>query len=395
MKHTKSLLTTAVLSALALPVSAVNLYKDQTNQFDIGGWLDARIVNFDGESQVVNGASRINFAAVRQMGKGWQSFAKFEWGVNPVGSSSLVYSSESRWLVKSNNFLSNRLGFAGIKHNDYGELSIGKQWSVWYDVVGGTNIIHVWDGSSAGTYTFKSDGGLNGSGRADNAVIYRLPSFYDFSLSFQTQLKSNSAKTVDVQLAEVDANDPNAVTQIKFEGTYGASLKYQATENLKLVLGANGGNFTATLNPGIYEDRGYIVGGSINYGNNWYNPGLYFSANLHKQQYHDVDNAGRIIDDAMGLESLISYTFDNKIRVLASYNRLEAGDEYKRFYQQEFKRQFMAAGVHYIWDQKSKTTLYFEVKKDFSSFKGINAEIESQAQSIDKDGVGMGIRFFL
>ncbi|MGL4447867.1 MAG: porin, partial [Shewanella sp.] len=82
----KTLVATALAAIFIVPsVSAIEIYKDDKNAVSIGGFIDARIINTQGETEVVNGASRINFGFNRELAHGWNAFAKLEWGVNPVG----------------------------------------------------------------------------------------------------------------------------------------------------------------------------------------------------------------------------------------------------------------------------------------------------------------------
>jgi len=177
----KTIVATALAALFLAPtVSAIEIYKDDKNAVEIGGFIDVRVINTQGETEVVNGASRINFGFSRELTHGWNAFAKLEWGVNPVGNSDIVYN--NRFESVQDEFFYNRLGYAGISHDKYGTITIGKQWGAWYDVVYGTNYGFVWDGNTAGVYTFnKDDGAVNGVGRGDKTVQYRN-TFGDVSL---------------------------------------------------------------------------------------------------------------------------------------------------------------------------------------------------------------------
>ena len=154
--------------------SAIEVFKDDKNAFEVGGFVDARIIDTQGVTEVVNGSSRINFGFTREMSGDWKSYVKLEWGVNPFGNATIAYSSESNFETQSGDFLNNRLGYVGISHDDYGSIAIGKQWGAWYDVVYNTNYGFVWDGNASGTYTYnKSDGAINGVGRGDKIIQYR------------------------------------------------------------------------------------------------------------------------------------------------------------------------------------------------------------------------------
>jgi outer membrane pore protein F len=151
---------------------AIEIYHDDKHSVDIGGFIDARVINTQDATELVNGASRINFGFSRELSPDWQAFTKLEWGVNPVGSSDIVYS--NRFESVQDEFFYNRLGYVGLAHDDYGSITLGKQWGAWYDVVFATNYGFVWDGNAAGVYTYnKDDGAVNGTGRGDKLLQYR------------------------------------------------------------------------------------------------------------------------------------------------------------------------------------------------------------------------------
>ena len=303
-------------------VDAIEIYKDETNSVTVGGFIDARIINTQGQTEVVNGASRIKFDFKRQLQNGWHAFALLEGGVNPVGSSDIIYN--NRFESIQDEFLYNRLGYVGIKHDDYGQITLGKQWGAWYDVVYNTNFSLVWDGNAAGVYTYnKDDGAVNGTGRGDKVLQYRT-TWGKFHVALQAQLKSDDFYTCDIadisrSSCEVLWNQGNnAAQKVEFNSTYGASLTYFATDNLKLTAGVNRGQFDVLYAGGRNQSvTDLIYGAGITYGD-FYKPGWYASANINKNENHDTDNIGRLIKDAVGLESILSYRFDNNLRTFVA-----------------------------------------------------------------------------
>ncbi|MFV7667166.1 porin [Shewanella algae] len=397
----KTLIASVLAGLLAVPsVQAIEIYKDQKNAVSIGGFVDARVINTQGETEVVNGASRINFGFERELTHGWNAFVMLEWGVNPFGNSDIVYS--SKFESVQDDFFYNRLGYAGLSHDKYGTLTIGKQWGAWYDVVYNTNYGFVWDGNAAGVYTYnKDDGAINGTGRGDKTVQYRN-SFGDFSFAIQTQLKHD-----DFLMDESSGTNPfpprdhapvtgtaataGTATKVEFNNTYGIALTYAVSKDLSLMAGYNYGEFEATRADGsTFSESDYIYGAGITWGG-WDNQGLYAAANVNKNEFHDTDNLGRLIPESYGVETLVSYRFDNDIRTFVSYNLLNAGDAYEQAYGGDvFKRQFVVMGVHYIWD--ANTVLYVEGRKDFSDFKGAE---EATMELSEDDGIAIGIRYTL
>ncbi|ACJ29917.1 Outer membrane porin, putative [Shewanella piezotolerans WP3] len=399
----KTLVASALAAVIFVPTaSAIEVYKDDKNAVEIGGWIDARVINTQGATEVENGSSRINFGFTRDMGEGWKTFAKIEWGVNLVGNSSITNSSNNggnEFTSESNDFLSTRLGYVGLAHDTYGSLTFGKQWGAWYDVVYNTNLVNTWDGNTSGTYTLnKADGAINGTGRGDKTVQYRN-AFGDFSFAVQAQLKQDS-----FDLFEGD-NFPgfsdgtavptqNKIATVEYNNTYGASATYNVTEDLILTAGANVGEFEATyLTGNTVSETDLIFGAGATWGE-FNGKGFYGAVNVNKQEYHDTDNLNRYIPEAWGMESLFSYKFDNGLRPLVGYNILEAGDEYGNAYNGDvFKRQFLLVGLHYVWDDN--TMLYLEGRKDFSDFTSSDKAQQAAMEFSEDDGISIGIRYYM
>ncbi|WMS93184.1 porin [Pseudoalteromonas sp. HL-AS2] len=396
-----TLLSVSILAAPA--VSAVEVYKDDKNAVSIGGYIDVRAINTQNQTEIVNGASRINFAFKRQLKNDWEALALIEWGVNPVGNSDIVYN--NRFESIQDEFLYNRLGYAGLSHDKYGQITIGKQWGSWFDVVYATNYSYVWDGNAAGVYTYnKDDGAVNGTGRGDKTLQYRN-TYNDFEFSVQTQLKNSEFYTCDVSnITEAqcqtkwEAGDATA-QKVEFNYTFGGAVTYNVTNMLTLTAGINRGEFDLHFGDGTtrsVEDIIYgagIIWGNINA------PGLYAAANINKNENHDTDNLGRLIKEAVGIETFVSYRFDNDFRPFIAYNLFDAGDDYviqpnfNADPNDVFKRQFAVIGVHYLLDDS--TQLYIEARKDFGDFESANKEQQALMEQSEDDGIAIGFRYIL
>lgn len=396
-----TLLSVSILAAPA--VSAVEVYKDDKNAVSIGGYIDVRAINTQNQTEIVNGASRINFAFKRQLKNDWEALALIEWGVNPVGNSDIVYN--NRFESIQDEFLYNRLGYAGLSHDKYGQITIGKQWGSWFDVVYATNYSYVWDGNAAGVYTYnKDDGAVNGTGRGDKTLQYRN-TYNDFEFSVQTQLKNSEFYTCDVSnITEAqcqkkwEAGDATA-QKVEFNYTFGGAVTYNVTNMLTLTAGINRGEFDLHFGDGTtrsVEDIIYgagIIWGNINA------PGLYAAANINKNENHDTDNLGRLIKEAVGIETFVSYRFDNDFRPFIAYNLFDAGDDYviqpnfNADPNDVFKRQFAVIGVHYLLDDN--TQLYIEARKDFGDFESANKEQQALLEQSEDDGIAIGFRYIL
>ena len=383
--------------------SEVNIYTDERNSMSVGGFIDVRIINTQNQTEVVNGTSRINFKIDRKLKQGWKALGLVEWGVNPVGSSDIIYN--NRFESIQDEFLYNRLGYAGLSHDKYGQITIGKQWGAWYDVVYGTNNSFVWDGNAAGVYTYnKDDGAVNGTGRGDKLIQYRN-SYNDLSFTLQAQLKNSEFYTCDVsditeQECETlwNAGD-TAAQQVEFNYTFGASVTYTPTDMLTLTAGVNRGEFDLTYGDGTTQNvEDLIYGAGIMWGR-VDQKGLYVAANINKNKNHDTDNLGRLIKDAIGIETFASYRFDNDVRPFIAYNVFDAGDDYviqpnfNTDPNDVFKRQFAVIGLHYLIDED--TIAYIEARKDFSDFESNDKDQQAQMEQSEDDGIAFGFRYQL
>jgi outer membrane protein N len=398
-------LTSMLIATMISPsvFSEVNVYKDERNSMSVGGFIDVRIINTQNQTEVVNGTSRINFKFDRELKQGWTALGRVEWGVNPVGSSDIVYN--NRFESIQDEFLYNRLGYAGISHEKYGQITIGKQWGAWYDVVYGTNNSFVWDGNAAGVYTYnKDDGAVNGTGRGDKLIQYRN-SYNDLSFTLQAQLKNSEFYTCDVSdITEYECETlwntgESAAQEVEFNYTFGASVTYTPIDMLTITAGVNRGEFDLTYGDGSTQNvEDLIYGAGIMWGS-VDQKGLYVAANINKNKNHDTDNLGRLIKDAMGVETFASYRFDNDFRPFIAYNVFDAGDDYviqpnfNADPNDVFKRQFAVIGLHYLIDEE--TIAYVEARKDFSDFESNNKDQQTQMEQSEGDGIAFGFRYQL
>ena len=92
--------------------------------------------------------------------------------------------------------LGNRLGYLGIDFNQYGKLTFGKQWGVYRDVTAYTDKFNVFGGRASATFTGGTDGGELGTGRADQAIIYRNKIKF-LHIGTQVQTKGGNSNLID------------------------------------------------------------------------------------------------------------------------------------------------------------------------------------------------------
>lgn len=193
------LLTTKYLFAQETVVlDSINFY----------GSLRAHVAMYDEQIEVQNNSSRIGFYLNRRIVSGVAGFAKLELGTNLVqnnntfNADAATFPDESFYNETQPAFTT-RLGFIGLQ-SKYGSIAIGKQWGVYYDVSAWTDLFWIFGGKASGTYNTDTDGGTEGTGRAENSLVYHYQADR-FSLGLQAQFngdKQNYAASAVANLTD-------------------------------------------------------------------------------------------------------------------------------------------------------------------------------------------------
>ena len=185
------------------------------------GTLRGHLAQYDDKEELQDAVSRVGFRFDRGFSDDYTMFAGAEFGLNffdakstlsvdPNGAGDFA----SVAVGKSPASFAPRLGFLGLDFADAGAVSIGKQNSVYKDVADWPDQMDVLTGK--GTFSFSpsgTDGGEFGTGRADNALIYRND-IGALKLGLQVQFNAfESTQAVD---------------------SYGASLRYLVFDGLTL-----------------------------------------------------------------------------------------------------------------------------------------------------------------
>ena len=87
-----------------------------------------------------------------------------------------------------------RLGFIGIG-TPYGNISIGKQWGVHYNLAGNIDNMYMFGADAIGVYNGGTDGGPSGTGRADQVLKYEI-TLNNLWFGVQGQFRNSSVNTV-------------------------------------------------------------------------------------------------------------------------------------------------------------------------------------------------------
>ena len=81
---------------------------------------------------------------------------------------------------------------------------------------------------------------------------------------------------------------PHLAQQVEFNSTYGAAVTYSVSDDLKLTAGFNRGELTVNYAAGrIQSVNDFIYGAGVTWGN-FNNDGLYFAANINKNENHST-----------------------------------------------------------------------------------------------------------
>ena len=196
---------------------------------------------------------------------------------------------------QSGQVFATRLGYLGLDFGRGGKLTIGKQWSAYYDITSYTDKFNVYGGQGSATYVAATDGGGLGTGRADQAISYRN-SFWRFDLTGQLQFRS-------------------ALNREFFDGV-SFSVQLNILDGLKVGAAYN----RAFLDEALYEGSVPGLAGDpeyISYGANYRRGGLDIGVVFARQVNGDLSEVYSPAErdfianvfDANGLEAFAKYRF--------------------------------------------------------------------------------------
>lgn len=227
-------ITIAAISALALSgaASQATMLKDGEDKFRMRGYARLGLEFGEGRSELKSYSSRIGFDYDRAASESVTVGTQFEWGVNILHGSEISGSDSGdgspATISTSGNLLSNRLGNLVVKTN-YGTLRAGKQWSVYSEVADWTDQFATASSEALGIYSYGTDGGYLGTGRADNALTYKY-AIKGLKVGLQYQAMGKD------QIANTGVN----------EGAYGANLIYNFMESFHVGVAYNQVNMKFT-----------------------------------------------------------------------------------------------------------------------------------------------------
>lgn len=185
-----------LLIGMLLLVASMTSFAQDSLKIELNPYASFRghFAHYNEEIEIQENASRIG-VELSVSNRNIRFFVGAEFGVNLFRSPQIfntdgnTSSGFTQVIPEDINVFSTRLGYLGADFGKGGVITLGKQWSAYYDVTGYTDKFNVFGGRASATYTGSSDGGDTGTGRASQALSYRN-TFGNFSLAGQMQFKT-------------------------------------------------------------------------------------------------------------------------------------------------------------------------------------------------------------
>lgn len=252
--------TNILLVALFFAAGSFGQGKKIIDSINFYGSLPIQLAIFDKKVELQENAPQLGVELGRTLPKGWSVNAKLEFGLHLINGTNFNNSANTTAEFIANPLMrkdvfSSRLAYFGIAHEKYGSLTFGKQWGVYYDIGGYTDNFSLFGGSANGIYAGGTDGGWKGTGRADNAVVYRN-NLGPIELGLQSQLLNG-------------------------EHSYGVSLQYHSKIGLNIGAAYNNAAVVSPVNKFVVDigDRTSNFISGINYKKGKFSGAFTFSVN--------------------------------------------------------------------------------------------------------------------
>ena len=164
-----------MLAAVGTTAFAAEVYKTEDLAVSIGGNIQLMVIG-QNEFDVADNGSRVYFDFGGPIAGSVRGRGHFEWYVNTTAGRGLkpyqYRGSKSVGLSDDGgDVFTNRLGYFELSADSFGSFTIGKQFSVYQQTTKVTDILNVYSAMTSATYVW-GDGGLTGTGRVDNAIIW-------------------------------------------------------------------------------------------------------------------------------------------------------------------------------------------------------------------------------
>lgn len=292
-------------------------------------------VDSAGLSELQDNLSRIGLTGRVPWGNTRASvFAHAEVGIRLIKNDTRVIfgGDPGNSVGQANNIFRSRLGIIGVE-GPFGTVSWGKQYSTFYDIGGWTDQFMAWGTEAQGSFPAGTDGGISGTGRADQCFRYQTP---PFPLKFALQ----------VQNREIS---PNAR---KGADTVGASLAWDLPGGFSLGAAYNQVR-DGVANPDMTQpkegDRASIFGLK-------YSRGRWYAAAVYSRFFnHDKDDRGTWYSGS-GAELFVDCQLAPQWHAYAGFNAKEPDSSYDGRY----RLRYLDFGFRYNFYRTSFIFLEFK-----------------------------------
>ena len=271
---------------------------------DFYGSLRVRTLLTADDIEFIDRFSRVGFFGRYPGGKRWAVLGRLEAGVNLVNQNpSIEVGGDPGYAFgEGSQAFTTRLGYVGFE-TPYGDLTWGKQWSVYYDVAGWTDQFYTFGAQASGAFAL-GDGGINGTGRAETAAIYRI-GWGPLQFGLQSQNRNRTVNNRD------------------FGDTFSGSLLWSASDALTFGLAYNKVR-DGVEDPGPNEphlgDTATIVGAR------WDRGPLELAVVLSRGEQRHKDDEGTWFD-SLGSEVFGQWSLNEHWSVHGGLNWLEPDDD--------------------------------------------------------------------
>ncbi len=302
---------------------SINANAKKTESLKAYGKLGVMAYKIEDDVSLENLGSRIGLKAKKKVKELYLIvYARGEWSFNAVDNSADLSIGADNNIVSDSSAgqaFRRRLGFIGFKSPNFGDLRMGKQWSVYSDVSHFTDSFNLFGGAGTGTYNLNTDGGQSGTGRVSKGLTYRN-SFYGFKYGLQAKLIQNKKLTIDGSETNLTAKD-----------AYGISIRKDILKRVEVGLAYNQIELEGDKNvvPGYNGNNSWsaVLGLKFKFSS------LLIALTYNQSENHEMDDNKEIFD-AKGFESYLKYDLNEKVAIYTGHNQLiPDDDEYTTDYQ--------------------------------------------------------------
>lgn len=371
---------TIIGSLLGLSLSntahAIDIFDNEKTGVSLEGNVSVFYLRNDEFSVVDDGFNRFLFDMYHAMPDGFKAISKLEWGVQVSNTSNKITvnhngltaqgpTDETIWL---------RQGYVGVSHDQFGSVTMGKQWGSIYDVTGVTDVFDIFGAEAVGVYNFGTDGGFSGTGRAEQAIKYS-GAYGDFSFSAQFMATDENI--------EFNSDEDDPVALVNFKESYGASVLYNAPYDIGLGLGYNIAKINLISGQQVSQSfDDILIAGHITY-KEMRSYGLQFSLVFADMENHEINDVGDVMNKSFGIELHSTYRFDNDFSLLFGYNSLKDKSTNLISSNGKYHLEYFIVGFKYHWIEDFH--LYLETKLDQTT--------TSEGLDREDDAIGFGMAY--